>query len=112
MMTQRYWITPGQWESSGEFVFTRVPEGLAMVAQMLGLSYLTEELSLSAEEAIKVRKSNACLMAEAPTMYNLLDKAFCILRKNTANDEICREIGECLSRAEGAPVQIEKRECR
>ena len=50
-------------------------------------------------------EANARLMAEAPTMYDLLNKAFHILGKNTANDEICREIDECLSRIDGVPVQ-------
>ena len=49
--------------------------------------------------------ANARLIAEAPTMYDLLNKAFHILGKNVANDAICREIDECLSRVDGAPVQ-------
>ena len=51
---------------------------------------------------------NAQLIAEAPVMYELLNKAFHMLGKNTANDAICREIDECLSRVDGAPVQREK----
>ena len=51
---------------------------------------------------------NAQLIAEAPVMYELLNKAFHMLGKNTANDAICREIDECLSRVDGAPVQSEE----
>ena len=67
-------ITPGKWEADteGEYVFTRVPEGLMMVAQMRGRSYLTGELNLSSEEAIEVQKANARLMAEAPEMCEIL----------------------------------------
>ena len=53
-------------------------------------------------------RANVRLIAEAPVMYELLNKAFHILGKNTANDAICREIDECLSRVDGAPVQSEK----
>ena len=53
-------------------------------------------------------QANARLIAEAPVMYDLLNKAFHILGKNTANDAICREIDECLSRVDGAPIQSEK----
>ena len=55
-------------------------------------------------------RANVRLIAEAPVMYELLDKAFHILGKNTANDAICREIDECLSRVDGAPVQEKKGE--
>ncbi len=55
-------------------------------------------------------QANARLIAEAPVMYDLLNKAFHILGKNTANDAICREIDECLSRVDGAPVQSEESE--
>ena len=65
-------ITPGKWEADteGEYVFTRAPEGLMMVAQMRGWSYLTGVLNLSA--AIEVQKANARLIAAAPEMYELL----------------------------------------
>ena len=53
-------------------------------------------------------RANVRLIAEAPVMYELLNKAFHMLGKNTANDAICREIDECLSRVDGAPVQREK----
>lgn len=52
--------------------------------------------------------SNARLIAEAPVMYDLLNKAFHILGKNAANDGICRKIDECLSRIDGVSVQSEK----
>ena len=52
-------------------------------------------------------EANARLIAEAPVMYDLLNKAFHILGKNAANDAICREIDECLSRVDGALVQSE-----
>ncbi len=55
-------------------------------------------------------EANARLIAEAPVMYDLLNKAFHILGKNAANDAICREIDECLSRVDGAPVQEKKGE--
>ncbi len=55
-------------------------------------------------------RANVRLIAEAPVMYELLDKAFHILGKNAANDAICREIDECLSRVDGAPVQEKKGE--
>ena len=53
-------------------------------------------------------QANVRLIAEAPVMYDLLNKAFHILGKNAANDAICREIDECLSRVDGAPVQSEE----
>lgn len=67
-------ITPGKWEADteGEYVFTRVPEGLMMVAQMRGWSYLTGDLNLSSEEAVEVQKGNARLIAEAPEMYEIV----------------------------------------
>ena len=67
-------ITPGKWEADteGEYVFTRVPEGLMMVAQMRGWSYLTGDLNLSSEEAVKVQKGNARLITEAPEMYEIV----------------------------------------
>ena len=74
-------FTPGKWEADeeGEFVFTRTPFNLEMVAQMRGWSYLTgsgyAELNLSAEEAIEVQKANARLIAAAPEMYELLKKS-------------------------------------
>ena len=46
-------------------------------------------------------RANVRLIAEAPVMYDLLNKAFHILGKNAANDAICREIDECLSRVDG-----------
>ena len=71
-------ITPGKWEADeeGEYVFTRTPFNLEMVAQMRGWGYLTSSgkagLHLSAEEAIEVQKANARLIAAAPEMYELL----------------------------------------
>ena len=67
-------ITPCKWEADteGEYVFTRVPEGLMMVAQMRGWSYLTGDLNLSSEEAVKVQKGNARLITEAPEMYEIV----------------------------------------
>ena len=56
------------------------------------------------------KEANARLIAEAPVMYDLLNKAFHVLGKNAANDAICREIDECLSRVDGAPVQKENGE--
>lgn len=53
-------------------------------------------------------RANVRLIAEAPVMYELLNKAFHILGKNAANDAICREIDECLSRVDGAPIQSEE----
>ncbi len=44
------------------------------------------------------------LSQKPPVMYDLLNKAFHILGKNAANDGICHEIDECLSRVDGAPV--------
>lgn len=58
--------------------------------------------------ALVEKQANARLIAEAPVMYELLNKAFHILGKNTANDAICREIDECLSRVDGAPVHSEE----
>ncbi len=54
--------------------------------------------------------NNGRLIAEAPVMYDLLNKAFHMLGKNAANDTICREIDECLSRVDGVPVQTEEGE--
>lgn len=67
-------ITPGKWDADteGEYVLTRVPEGLMMVAQMRGWSYLTGDLNLSSEEAVEVQKGNARLIAEAPEMYEIV----------------------------------------
>ena len=48
------------------------PEGLMMVAQMRGWSYLTGDLNLSSEEAVKVQKGNARLITEAPEMYEIV----------------------------------------
>ena len=87
-------ITPGKWEADteGEYVFTRVPEGLMMVAQMRGWSYLTGELNLSSEEAIEVQKANARLMASAPELYeavcDLLDYAYEALHWAGGENEI------------------------
>ena len=101
-------ITPGKWESDeeGEYVFTRVPSGLMMVAQMRGWSYLTGELNLSSEEAIEVQKANARLMAAAPELYeavcDLLDYAYEALHWAGGENEtrgkapmILRDIQEC-----------------
>ena len=43
-------------------------------------------------------EANARLIAEAPKMYELLNKAYHILGKDT---EISREISECIFRADG-----------
>ena len=58
--------------------------------------------------ALVEKQANARLIAEAPVMYDLLNKTFHILGKNATNDTICREIDECLSRVDGAPVQEKK----
>lgn len=102
-------ITPGKWkpDSEGEYVFTLVPEGLMMVAQMRGWSYLTGGLKLSPEEAVEVQKANARLIACAPELYEavceLLDYAYEALRWAGGEKEtrgkapgIWREIQECL----------------
>lgn len=62
----------GKWiaDDAGEYVFTQTPEGLEMVAQMRGWSYLTKHLT--PDEAIDVQKANARLIATAPEMYELL----------------------------------------
>lgn len=62
----------GKWiaDDAGEYVFTQTPEGLEMVAQMRGWSYLTKHLT--PDEAIKVQKANARLIAAAPEMHELL----------------------------------------
>ena len=62
----------GKWiaDDAGEYVFMQTPEGLEMVAQMRGWSYLTKHLT--PDEAIEVQKINARLIAAAPDMYELL----------------------------------------
>ena len=62
----------GKWiaDDAGEYVFMQTPEGLEMVAQMRGWSYLTKHLTPG--EAIEVQKINARLIAAAPDMYELL----------------------------------------
>ena len=58
----------------------------------------------SEEESI----ANARLIAEAPTMYDLLDSALYLLEKNNNYDEICRDINDCLSRVDGVFTQSKK----
>lgn len=65
-------------------------------------------INYSARKCNNEMIANARLIAESPVMYDLLNKAFHILGKNAANDGICREIDECLSRIDGAPVRTEK----
>ena len=57
-------------DEAGEYVFMQTPEGLEMVVQMRGWSYLTKHLT--PDEAIEVQKANARLIAAAPKMYELL----------------------------------------
>lgn len=67
-------FTAGEWvaDDRGEYVFTRTTEGLEMVAQMRGWSYLTKHLT--PDEAIEVQKANARLIAAAPEMYRLVSE--------------------------------------
>ena len=62
----------GKWvaDEVGEYVFMQTHEGLEMVAQMRGWSYLTKHLT--PDEAIEVQKANARLIAAAPEMHELL----------------------------------------
>ncbi len=65
------------------------------IGERIGTIYGSGETSLA----------NARLSVKAPVMYDLLNKAFHILRKNAENDPICREIDECLSEVDGAPAR-------
>ncbi len=95
-------FTKGEWRPCKKYGFPEIIDESCRSIAHLNAIYFTRE------EA----KANARLIAEAPVMYELLNKAFHILGKNTANDEIYREIDECLSRVDGAPVQTEKGEYR
>ncbi len=98
-------FTPGKWEVMGiaaVAVINRKERNFHAICDC-NFGEITEE-------HIEENNANARLIAESPVMYDLLNKAFHILGKNAANDAICREIDECLSRVDGAPVQKENGE--
>ena len=100
-------FTKGRWQiyphvvraSFKVFATIRVPD-----SDIANIAYIPVIRGFPENEA----QANTRLIAETPVMYDLLNKAFHILGKNAANDAICREIDECLSRVDGAPIQSEE----
>ena len=89
--------------TKGRWVF---PEGKTCISTFDSDGYIEKNIAeVYADMPIPEFEANARLIAEAPVMYELLNKTFHILGKNTANDAICREIDECLSRVDGIPSE-------
>ncbi len=106
-------FTKGKWYAGmedryGPYVYAVNGKEDTIIAIIRISTYSSDQFS--DDEVIAIKKANARLIAEAPIMYDLLNKAFHVLGKNAANDGICREIDECLSRIDGVPVRTEEGE--
>ena len=64
-------FTKGKWTADNRGVYIFTHDFDMMICQMRGWAYLKAQ-GLSDDEAIEVQKANACLIAAAPEMYELL----------------------------------------